>query len=291
MRIDSHQHYWCVDQFDYGWVEQGVPRLDGDYLPSELEPQLRRAKVDRSVVVQVLHTLAESEWLLTLAREHESVAGVVGWVDLTQDAAQIAADVNLLRSQGALVGIRHLVHEEPDEDWLVRTDVIRGLGALQELDMPFDLLLRPQHLKHVPTLSAALPELPMVIDHLAKPLIRDGLFARWLDDLRAAAANPRVYCKLSGLVTEADHDTWRIRDLTGYVDATIDTFSPDRVMFGSDWPVCTLAASYAEVVHALEEALTRVLGLEQSADRDRIFAGTAADFYELSHDAGKTVAS
>jgi L-fuconolactonase len=275
--VDGHQHYWKVDQFDYGWTRQGVAALDRDFLPTELEPQLREAGVARTVLVQVLHTDAETRWMLDLARRHASIAGVVGWVDLTAQPDTIARDIETLRADPRLVGIRHLVHEEPDVDWLRRVDVVRGLSVLEAHGVPFDLLLRPQHLVHVPWLSERLPGLRMVIDHIAKPRIRDAAIQPWADEMLTAAQNPNVWCKVSGMITEADHAAWTPDDLAPYVERTLQAFGEERLMFGSDWPVCTLAGSYDRVIGALRLVLQ---GIGDEA-RGRIFGGSAQDFYRL----------
>jgi L-fuconolactonase len=273
--IDAHQHYWEVGRFDYGWDRQGLPALDRDFLPADLEPQLEAAHVARTILVQVLHTADETEWMLALAGAHSSIAGVVGWVDLTQDPETVAGDLEALRRDPRLVGIRHLVHEEADDDWLVRDDVLRGLSVLEAMDVPFDLLLRPRHLAHVPTLSARLPRLRMVIDHIAKPEIAQRRREPWRSDMLAAAANPNVWCKLSGMITEADLASWIPADLAPYVEATLEAFGPERLMYGSDWPVCTLAGSYDRVIGALRS----VLGDADASVESLIFAESAVRFY------------
>ena len=275
--VDAHQHYWEVERFDYRWPEQGIPSLDRDFLPRDLEPRLAEAGVERTVLVQVLHTLGETEWMLDLADRHPSIAGVVGWVDLTRDPDGVATDLEAVRSHSRLVGIRHLVHEEPDDDWLARPDVVRGLGVLEAHGVPYDLLLRPQHLRHVPNLSEAAPDLPMVIDHIAKPLMGDGVVEPWGTEFRAAAENPNVWCKLSGMITEADHAAWTPADLAPYVEIALDAFGTGRLMFGSDWPVCTLAASYGSVIAALRE----VLGGIEPAVEEALFGANAVAFYRL----------
>jgi L-fuconolactonase len=267
-----------VKRFEYGWTAQGVPALDRDFLPDDLEPHLEAAGVGGTVVVQVLHTEAETRWMLDLARRRTSIVGVVGWVDLTQPAEAIESALDRLRSESdRLVGIRHLVHEEPDDDWLIRPDVLRGLAVLEALDVPFDLLLRPRHLVHVPRLSERLPRLRMVIDHIAKPLIRERSIEPWASDLGAAAENPRVWCKVSGMITEADHVRWLPADLAPYVERTLQAFGPNRLMYGSDWPVCTLAGSYERVIAALRD----VLGGIDEASEAAIFARSATTFYGL----------
>jgi L-fuconolactonase len=273
--VDAHQHYWDARRFDYGWVDQGLPTLDRAFLPEELEPQLADAGVVHSILVQVLHLDEETAWMLRLADAHASIAGVVGWVDLTRDPGDVATALAELRRHPRLVGIRHLVHEEPDDDWLAREDVLRGLAVLEAMDVPFDLLLRPRHLRHVPRLSERLPRLRMVIDHIAKPEIRDGRLQPWASELRAAAGNPNVWCKLSGMITEADLASWTADDLAPYVETAIDAFGADRLMYGSDWPVCTLAGSYDRVISALRH----VLGEIDPAAETSIFGASALAFY------------
>jgi L-fuconolactonase len=275
--IDAHQHYWQTARFDYGWMCQGMPALDRDFLPEELKPQLAAAAVAETVLVQVLHTEDETRWMLDLAATHGSIAGVVGWVDLTAPPEAIHASLDVFLADPRFVGIRHLVHDEPDDDWLAREDVVRGLGVLEERDVPYDLLLRPQHLRHVPRLSERLPRLRMVIDHLAKPYIREHRLEPWTTDMVAAAENQNVWCKVSGMVTEADHERWTADDLAPYIEAVLQAFGAERLMFGSDWPVCTLAASYERVIGALREVLARIDEPAQTA----IFESTARTFYRL----------
>jgi L-fuconolactonase len=277
MRIDAHQHYWDTNAFDYGWTAAGLPALDADFLPADLEPQTAAVGIDRTVTVQVLHTLRETAWLLGLARANPSIAGVVGWADLQGPPDELAATLTELRGDPLFVGIRHLVHEEPDDDWLVRPAVLRGLGVAAAIGVPYDLLLRPRHLRHVPVLSERQPALRMVIDHIAKPLIAEGVVEPWATEFRAAAADPNVWCKLSGMVTEADHATWSADDLAPYVEIALAAFGVDRLMYGSDWPVCTLAGSYAQVIGALRA----VLGSIDADVEARIFGGSAAEFYGI----------
>jgi L-fuconolactonase len=284
MRIDAHQHYWDTNAFDYGWARAGLPALERPFLPAELGPQLARAGIDRTVVVQVLHTLDETWWLLDLARSTPSIAGVVGWIDLQAPADEVETNLEALRREPNLVGIRHLVHEERDDEWLARPAVIHGLGVLERHDVPYDLLLRPRHLHHLPHLSERLPRLRMVIDHIAKPLIREGRMEPWAADFRAAAANPNVWCKLSGMITEADHAAWSPEDLAPYVEVALDAFGVERLMFGSDWPVCTLAGTYGQVVGALRT----VLGSIDPEVEARLFGGSAARFYGIDDEEDPT---
>jgi L-fuconolactonase len=280
--IDAHQHYWDVSRFDYGWARNGLPTLERSFLPADLEPQLEAVGIDRTVLVQVLHSPLETEWMLGLADRHRSIAGVVGWVDLTADPELVARDIDLLRERPHLVGIRHLVHEEADDDWLAREDVLRGLSVLEAGDVPFDLLLRPKHIRHVPRLSERFPALRMVIDHIAKPRIRERVLEPWATEFRASATNPNLWCKLSGMITEADHEAWQQADLAPYVEVALEAFGGSRLMYGSDWPVCTLAGAYASVVGGLRE----VLGTLDSLTEEAIFGGNARTFYRFDEEPG-----
>jgi L-fuconolactonase len=275
--IDAHQHFWQLGlPFQYGWL--GAPplaKIRRDYLPEDLEPLIRAEGVDRTIFVQTQHDLGENRWVLGLAEAHPFIAGVVGWVDLASDDCE--RQVEEFRRFPKFVGVRHVVQDEPDDDFLIREAILRGLKVLERHAVPFDLLLYVKHLRHVPTLARALPELPMVIDHLAKPRIKDHALDDWLPGFHEAAKFPNVLCKLSGMVTEADWSDWTSDDLRPYVQQALDHFGPDRLMFGSDWPVCELAASYGEV----REALVDALGPISEAERRAIFGGTAARFYGI----------
>jgi len=276
-RIDAHQHFWTIGgPFRHGWLN--VPAhepIRRDFLPRDLAPALAESRIDASIFVQTQHDPAENDWALALADTHPLIAGVVGWVDLTGPDPERA--LRAARLNPKFIGVRHLVHDEADDAWLARPDVRRGMGALERLDVPFDLLLRPQHLPLIPGLADAYPLLRLVIDHCAKPRIAAGPTPAWLDPLRACARRPNVFCKLSGLVTEADWKAWQPADLMPFVRAAVDAFGPGRLLFGSDWPVCLLASSYARWVEALEWCV-RDLSV---SDRALIFGGTAEAFYSL----------
>ena len=277
MKIDAHQHYWQFAQpFDYEWLKapQHAP-ICRDYLPQDLKPLIDAVGVERTVFVQTQHNVAENRWVLKLAEENDFIAGVVGWVDLASDECE--EQLLEFKDHPKFVGIRHITQDEPDDDFTVRPGVLRGLKVLQKHGVPFDLLFYVKHLKHATTLAKELPELPMVIDHLAKPRIKDQATDDWIDNFRAAAKYPNIYCKLSGMVTEADWNDWKPADLRPYVDAAMEAFGPDRLMYGSDWPVCELAGSYQQV----HDALVDLLGTISDAERDAIFGGTAAKFYQL----------
>ena len=276
--IDAHHHLWRLGgTLDYGWLSSpGLGSIRRDYTPDDLQPLLQAAGIDRSILVQTLASLDETRWSLQQAADFPFIAGVVGWVDLQSVAC--ADQLAEFRGNPRFVGVRHVVHDEPDVDFLVRPAVIRGLQVLQAASVPFDLLVRPEHLRHVPFLARACPDLPMVIDHLAKPAIKAGRTDGWIEPFRAASRCRNVVCKLSGMVTEADHHGWQVEDLRPFVATALDLFGPDRLMFGSDWPVCELAATYDQVQQAVRD-LTQGLSRAETA---AIFGGTATRFYAIN---------
>jgi L-fuconolactonase len=275
--IDAHQHFWQRGKFKDAWLDEPQHKpISGSYLPDHLAPLLQQCGIDGSVFVQTQHDVGENRWALDLAKKHSFVLGVVGWVDLASPACE--EQLLEFKAEKKFVGIRHITQGEPDDNFIVRDDVVRGLKVLEKHRVPFDLLFYVKHLKHAATLARQLPGLPMVIDHLAKPRIKDRRTEGWIDDLKAAAKFPNVFCKLSGMVTEADWKGWTPKDLKPYVQAALEAFGPDRCMYGSDWPVCLLAAPYPSVVAALREAL----GPITEAERAKIFGGTAEKFYNLA---------
>jgi L-fuconolactonase len=277
--IDAHQHFWQLNRgapYDYSWLEKpAAAKIRRDFLPADLKPLLDAVGVTHTVFVQTQHHLDENRWVLGLADAHPWIVGVVGWVDLA--SPRVAEQVEEFKSHPKFVGVRHITQDEPDDDFIVRPDVLRGLKTLERLGVPFDLLFYVKHLKHAVTVAKAVPTLPLVVDHLAKPRIKDHAFDDWLPHLAAAAKMPNVYCKLSGLVTEADHANWQVADLRPYVEQALELFGPARCMYGSDWPVCELASSYRRVFEAMQE-ITRSL---TAAERESIFSGTATKFYGL----------
>jgi L-fuconolactonase len=277
--VDAHHHFWRLAQpapFDYRWLD--APQnaaIRRDCLPEHLEPRLQAVGVERSILVQTQHNLAENRWALELAERHGFIAGVVGWVDLAGDACE--QQLLEFEEHPKFVGVRHVTQDEPDDDFIIREDVLRGLKLLEKHAVPFDLLFYVKHLRHVPTLAGHVPELPMVIDHLAKPHIRERRTDDWLPQFKSAAKFGNVYCKLSGMITEADWQRWTPADLKPYVQSALELFGPARLMFGSDWPVCELAGSYQRVFDSLNEAL----GPVSSHERAAIFGDTAKCFYAL----------
>ncbi len=274
--IDAHHHFWQLGRFGYEWLnEPPVAAIRRDYLPEHLAPLLQSTGVDRSVFVQTQHNVEETRWILSLAAQHDFIAGVVGWVDL--QSADCERQLEEFVGNPKFVGVRHVVQDEPDDDWIVRPAVLKGLAVLQRHRVPYDLLFYVKHLKHAATVAKRFPELPLVIDHLAKPRIKDQAFDDWEANFRAAATFPNVWCKLSGMVTEADHRTWKPSNLKPYVDIALEAFGPSRLMYGSDWPVCELAGSYERVIGALRECVGNLSAAEKAA----IFGETAVKFYQL----------
>jgi L-fuconolactonase len=274
--IDAHQHFWELHRFNYAWLD--APQLAPirrSFLPADLAPSLRQVGVERSIFVQTQHNLAEARWVLRLAEQYDFIAGVVGWIDLASPDCE--RQLIEFRQHPKFVGARHVTQDEPDPDFIIRPDVLQGLAVFEQRDVPFDLLFYVQHLRHAATLAERMPRLRLVIDHLAKPRVKTGEMSGWIDDLRAAARHPNVYCKLSGLVTEADWKGWKLDDLRPYVREALDCFGPGRLMFGSDWPVCLLAASDERVYAAIDAATQDLSGEE----RAQIFGETATQFYRL----------
>ncbi|MDR3517259.1 MAG: amidohydrolase family protein [Azospirillaceae bacterium] len=277
--IDAHQHFWDPDQGDYAWLSGPFTPIRRVFGPADLRPELTQAGVRATVLVQTWSSLAETQAFLALAETVDFVAGVVGWVDLT--AADIDRTLTLLKSVPGgrhLVGIRHQVHDEPDPDWLNRPDVRRGLAAVAGHGLVYDLLVRPRELPAALATVAALPGLRFVIDHIAKPDIRSGEDRVWAARIAPFADHrAHVWCKLSGMVTEADWAHWQPADLKPFIDTVLRVFGPARCLFGSDWPVCQVAGGYARVLAALRQGLA---GLD-AADQARILGGTALDLYHL----------
>jgi L-fuconolactonase len=273
--VDAHHHFWDPATADYPWMTDDVAPIRRRFGPEDLVPSLLRRGVDGTVVVQARSSLDETHELLRTAADVSWLAGVVGWVDLTDP--QVGAVLAGLRG-GRLVGVRHQVQDEPDPQWLLRPDVERGIEALEREGLVYDLLVRARELPAALELAGRHPGVRFVVDHLAKPPVRDGDQSAWAEGLAALASLPNVSCKLSGLVTEADWSTWTPTELLPYLRRALDWFGPERSMFGSDWPVCLLAADYDEVVDLLLAVLDR-------NERAAVMGGTATRVYNLKEPA------
>jgi len=278
MIIDAHQHFWdrSDQRFDHTWQEApGLEKICRSFLPGDLSPLATSKGVSGTVFVQTQHHLEETRWALSLAEASNLIVGVVGWVDLASE--QCSEQLSEFQRDPYLVGIRHVVQDESDDDFILRDDISQGLALLQNQGMPFDLLFYERHLKHAATVARRFPDLPLVINHLSKPNIRQHSIAVWQKELAAAAQFKNVFCKLSGMVTEASWEAWELDDLRPYYEVALDCFGPDRLMFGSDWPVCELAATYAEVFDAASQLISGLSDTEQA----KIMGGTARAFYKI----------
>jgi len=275
-RVDAHQHFWRYDAAHYPWIDDAMAALRRDFLPQDLAPALQRAGFAACVAVQARHAIDETRWLLELADAHPFVAGVVGWVDL--QSARAGADLEVLARHPKLVGIRHIAQAEPDDRFLLRRSFVEGLARLEEFDLAYDILIYSRHLPAAAELAARLPRQRFVLDHLAKPDIRGRAIDPWARDLRALAACPNVCAKLSGLVTEADWSRWTPADIRPYLDVAFDCFGAERLMVGSDWPVCTVAGDYARTMAVVVDYLAE----HAAVDREAVLGGNALRFWKLA---------
>lgn len=275
--IDAHHHFWDPAEADYPWMTGPFRGLATRFGPSDLAPIMASAGVSGTVVVQARQDLAETRSLLAMAEANPWILGVVGWIDLTAaDVADTIAGMSEARGP-RLVGFRHLVHDEGDPEWLLRPDVVRGLAAVGDAGLVYDLLVRTRELPAATEVGRRLPGLRLVLDHAAKPPIATRQMEPWLSALATIAALSNVTCKVSGLVTEADWSGWRRADLEPYVSVLVDHFGPERLMWGSDWPVCTLAARYGEVLESTTGMLRDLVG----QDLRSILRGCAVSTYQL----------
>lgn len=274
MRIDSHQHFWRLDPSEYPWIRPEWP-IHRDFGPADLLPLLDAHGIDGCIAVQARQTRTESDALLAVADGEARVVGVVGWVDLR--AADAEAELERLSAHPRFVGVRHIAQDEPDDRFLGRADFQRGVALLGRHDLTYDLLVYERQLPAAVDLVRALPEQRFVLDHIAKPKIAAGELSPWREHLVELSRCPNVACKVSGLVTEADWQRWQPSDLRPYLDVVLEAFGPERLMFGSDWPVCTLAASYGKVFSLAEQLAARLSPAEQVS----FFGGAAERWYRL----------
>jgi L-fuconolactonase len=280
LRIDAHQHFWIYNEREFSWIDDSMAVLRRDFLPVDLQPQLEANEFHGSVVVQTRQTLEETGWLLALAKQNTSVLGVVGWADLC--SPDIALQLKDLAANPKLVGLRHIVQSEPDDRFLLRPDFLRGIAALEEFDLAYDILIYAKHLPVASEFVQRFPRQRFVLDHMAKPPIKVKEIDSWADGIRRLSAFPNVFCKISGLVTEADWQRWTADDIAPYLDVAFDSFGPDRLMIGSDWPVCLVAASYAQATGLVKEYI-----LKRAPDRaSDVLGGNAQRFWRLPQSAG-----
>jgi L-fuconolactonase len=275
MRIDAHQHFWRYEPGEYGWIDDSMAVLRRDFLPADSQREMLGAGFDACVAVQARQTVEETGWLLSLAESHPFIAGVVGWVDLR--SPDVRARIERFAFHQKLVGLRHIVQSEPDDRFLLGPEFCRGLSLLEEFGLAYDLLLYPRHLPAATELAGRFGGQRFVLDHLAKPDVRGGEIRAWSADVRKLAACPNVWCKLSGLVTEADRVAWTPEQLRPYLDVAFECFGADRLMIGSDWPVCTVAADYGRTM----EVVVNYLADRPAHERDAVLGNNARRFWNL----------
>ncbi len=272
MRLDAHQHFWAYDAAQYPWIPTGSP-LHRSWLPDDLAPLQKPLGFDGSIAVQARQKVEESDWLLGLADKHASVKGVVGWVDLRSD--RVEADLARLAKHPKFVGVRHVVQEEPDDHFMLGKDFQRGISKLHAHGLTYDILIYPKQLEAATHLAETFPQQPFVLDHIAKPRIKDGTIEPWKSQLRRLARLPNVYCKVSGMITEADHYHWKPEQFRPYLDTVFEAFGPSRLMVGSDWPVCLFAGSYGQALMLVDDYAKHL----SAAERAGLFGLNCQQFY------------
>ncbi len=275
MRVDSHQHFWSYDPIRYSWIDDRMEKLRRAFLPGDLKTEMEATGIDRVVSVQARQDLEETQWLLALSREFEYIAGVVGWVPLISSGVE--ADLERMAGHPRLKGIRHVLQDESDDRYMLREDFNRGLSLLPKFGLVYDILIYESHLPQTIEFVDLHPLQIFVLDHVAKPRIRDGAITPWRENLRELARRENVYCKISGMATEGHWESFNEDDLLPYLEVVLEAFGPDRLMFGSDWPVCLLACDYGRWVRIVRDFIGRL----SSDERDRIEGGTALEAYGL----------
>jgi L-fuconolactonase len=276
--IDSHQHFWHYNPVEYGWIDETLSPLRRDFLPQHAKTEMTHAGVDACIAVQARQSLEETRWLLELAHAHPFIAEVIGWVDL--QSPDVRSQLEAFATSPKLVGIRHIVQAEADDRFLVRPAFCRGISLLEDLELAYDILIYPRHLKVASEFVSRFKEQRFILDHMAKPNIREGEIAEWADGIRALAEFPHVSCKVSGLVTEADWNRWTPEQLYPYLDVVFEAFGPYRLIAGSDWPVCTVAGDYLRVM----SVLTDYLADRPECERSAVMGGNAGRCWNLKVD-------
>ena len=275
MRIDAHQHFWVYDPSEYGWIDDSLAALRRDFLPEALHPELERAGFQGCVSMQARQTIEETQWLLELAASSPFILGVVGWVDL--QSLEARSQLQALARNPKLVGVRHVVQSEPDDRFLLRPEFLRGISVLEEFDLAYDILIYTKHLPVAAEFVRHFPRQRFVLDHMAKPPIKSGSLEPWERGIRELAEFPNVSCKLSGLVTEADWRQWKPEHIAPCLDVAFECFGAERLMVGSDWPVCTVAASYSSTMGVVKD----YIGRQPIPAQEAILGGNAQRFWKL----------
>ena len=275
MKLDAHQHFWQYHPVKDAWITDNMKILQRDFMPGDLQPLLQQQGFQGCIAVQADQSEQETFFLLELADNCSFIKGVVGWVDLC--AANIGDRLEYFSTFPLLKGFRHIVQAEPQDDFLLRKDFCRGISLLQQFDFTFDILIKPHHLQYANEFVRRFPDQPFVVDHLAKPFIREGIFDDWQKQMQLMAQSQNVSCKLSGLVTEADWQSWKTYDFKIYIETVLESFGPHRILFGSDWPVCVLAAKYGQVCELIEQHTAQLT----STEKEKLWGLNAQRFYHL----------
>ncbi|MDN5205432.1 amidohydrolase family protein [Fulvivirgaceae bacterium BMA10] len=273
MRIDSHQHFWNYDPVRDAWIDETMGVIRRDFTPNDLAPILQQNSFDGCIAVQADQSEDETDFLLGLAEKNDFIKGVVGWLDLRAD--NIEERLHLYNNRPKLVGIRHIVQSEPDDNFMLGTAFQYGIGKLKSFDLAYDILIFPKQLPAAIKLVEKFPDQKFVLDHIAKPLIKDRMLQPWKDQIEELAKAENVLCKVSGMVTEADWKLWEPMDFNPYLDVVFEAFGTDRLMFGSDWPVCLLASDYGRVVDIVQQYMR---GFDKD-DQEKVFGRNAMEFY------------
>ena len=275
MRIDSHQHFWNYDPDRHSWIDDSMASIRCDFAPGDLSPLLSSNHIDGTVVVQVDQTEAENRYLLELASQSQIIKGIVGWVDLR--SSDLSERLDYFSHFDLLKGFRHIVQAEPEDDFMLQTDFVRGISKLQSYGYSYDILIFPNQLGAAAGLVAKFPDQRFVVDHIAKPYIKDSIVDGWREKIKELGKYQNVYCKVSGMVTEANWQSWQKDDFYPYLDVVVGAFGMERLMYGSDWPVCTLAASYSQVYELVAQYWEQF----SVAEQNRFFGENSVEFYRL----------
>ncbi|HEX4807338.1 MAG TPA: amidohydrolase family protein [Bryobacteraceae bacterium] len=275
-KIDAHHHFWRYDSVEYDWIDDSMRVIRRDFLPPDLKAVIDSAGVDGAISVQARQTVEETRWLLSFAEKSEFIRAVVGWAPLINP--EVLDTLSQMAQNPKLRSMRHVIQSEPDPNYILREDFNRGVSALKPLGLAYDILIFERHLPQTITFVDRHPDQVFIVDHLAKPRVRDNKISPWRENLQELARRPNVYCKISGLATEADYSNWTPNQLLPYMETVLDAFGPNRTMFGSDWPVCLVAIEYQRWVDLVASAIERLTPDE----RERIWSGTAIEAYKLA---------
>lgn len=274
-KIDAHQHFWHYSPEAYPWISDKMSILKRDFLPADLQPLLQANGYSGCIAVQASQTEEESRFLLELAGQNDFIKGVVGWIDLQDYHVKHA--IKKWADHPKLCGFRHIIHDEPDDQFMLRPEFMRGVKALGAFNLPYDILIFEKHLPATLQFVSYLPDIKLVVDHIAKPKIKQHEYSPWQENIKSLAQYPNVYCKISGMVTEADWQNWKEEDFQPYLDTIVEAFGTDRLMIGSDWPVCLLAAEYGKVMAIVEHYFHAF----SATEKEKIFGLNAMKFYNI----------